>query len=51
MSKIKDFIMDVEEMKRAGKTAEEIADTTSFPLTYIEDIIKNLKELDEEYDA
>lgn len=51
MSKIKDFIMDVEEMKRAGKTAAEIAEATDFPLFYIEDIIKNLEELDEDDNA
>jgi hypothetical protein len=48
MSKIKNFIMDVEEMKRVGKTAEEIAESTGFPISYIEDIIRNLKEIDEE---
>ena len=45
MSKIKDFIMDVEVMKREGKTAAEIAESTGFPISYIEDIIKNLKEI------
>jgi hypothetical protein len=48
VSKIKDFIMDVEEMKRAGKTAAEIAEATSFPIFYIENIINNLEEIDEE---
>lgn len=50
MSRIKDFIMDVEEMVREGKTVAEISDATGFPPFYVETTIKNLEELNAEED-